>query len=191
MSAGNSTLHTGTTSRTKTLVLTGLMAALICILSPLSFPLPFSPVPISFGTLAIYFSAYVSGPKKGSLSVLIYILLGLAGLPVFTGFMGGPGKLFGPTGGYLIGYLFLALICGFFADKWHGKWQPALLGMLLGTLVCYLFGTVWLAFQTNISFLSALVAGVLPFLPGDLVKIAAAMLLGGTLRKALMRAQLV
>lgn len=191
MHTGNGTSHTGTTSRTKTLALTGLMAALICILSPLAFPLPFSPVPISMGTLAIYFSVYVLGLKKGSMSVLIYILLGLAGLPVFTGFIGGPGKLFGPTGGYIIGYLFLALICGFFTDKWHGKCQPVVLGMLLGTLVCYLFGTAWLAFQTKISFLSALTAGVLPFLPGDLIKITAAMLLGGTLRKALMRAQLI
>lgn len=189
MHIGKATTHS--TPCTKTFTLTGLMAALICILSPLAFPLPFSPVPISFGTLAICFSAYVLGLKKGSLSVLIYILLGLAGLPVFTGFMGGPGKLFGPTGGYITGYLFLALICGFFADKGHGKWQPALFGMLLGTLVCYLFGTAWLAFQTHVSFLSALAVGVLPFIPGDLVKITIAMLLGGSLRKALIRAHLI
>ena len=107
----------------KQLALTGLMAAVICVLGPLALSIPVSPVPISLGTLAIYFVASVAGMKTGTLSVVIYILLGLAGVPVFTGFTGGVGKLFGPTGGYIIGYLFMALICGFFAAKF-GRQLP-------------------------------------------------------------------
>ena len=97
----------------KQLALTGLMSAVICILGPISMNIPISPVPVSLGLLAIYFVLSVLGMKLGTLSVAIYILLGLVGLPVFTGFTGGPGKLFGPTGGYIVGYIFMALICGF------------------------------------------------------------------------------
>ena len=86
------------------MALIGLMTAVICVLAPFSLNLPFSPVPISLGTLAIYFVISVLGMKSGTLSVVLYILLGLVGLPVFANFTGGAGKLFGPSGGYIIGY---------------------------------------------------------------------------------------
>ena len=98
----------------KQITLTGLMTAVICLLAPLSLNIPISPVPISLGYLAVYFVLSVLGMKLGVLSVVAYILLGLAGIPVFTGFTGGPGKLLGPTGGYIVGYIFMALICGYF-----------------------------------------------------------------------------
>lgn len=169
------------------LTLVGLMTAIICILGPISFPVPISPVPISLGTLAIYFVLTVLGMKLGTLSVLIYLLLGLAGLPVFTGFTGGPGKLFGPTGGYLIGYLFMALTAGFFLDKKKSGLFLSVLGMLLGTAVLYLFGSVWLAYQASLTLPQALMAGVVPYLPGDLVKLVLAMFLGLQVRKRLPR----
>lgn len=169
------------------LTLVGLMTAIICILGPISFPVPISPVPISLGTLAIYFVLTVLGMKLGTLSVLIYLLLGLAGLPVFTGFTGGPGKLFGPTGGYLIGYLFMALTAGFFLDKKKSSLFLSVLGMLLGTAVLYLFGSVWLAYQASLTLPQALMAGVVPYLPGDLVKLVLAMFLGLQVRKRLPR----
>ena len=99
-------------TKTKELTLIGLMAALTCIAGPLSLPLPFSPVPISLTNLAIYFSVYILGMKRGTISYLVYLLLGLVGLPVFSAFTSGPAKLFGPTGGYLIGFIFIALISG-------------------------------------------------------------------------------
>ena len=86
----------------KQLTLVGLMAAVLCILSPLALSIPISPVPISLGTLAIYFVISVLGMKLGTISVVIYILLGLAGIPVFAGYTSGPGKLLGPIGGYII-----------------------------------------------------------------------------------------
>lgn len=171
----------------KTIAIVGLMTALICVLGPLSVPLPFSPVPISLTNLAIYFTIYVIGMKRGTLSYLIYLLIGFIGLPVFSAFTGGPGKLLGPTGGYLIGFIFMALICGFFIEKWPAKLYLHFIGMVLGTAVCYVFGTVWLAYQASMSFSAALAAGVLPFIPGDLVKIVIAMLVGPQVNKKLKR----
>ena len=103
-----------TSDKTKTMVIIGVMAAVTCILGPLSLAIPVSPVPISLTNLAVYFAVYVLGMKKGTISYLIYLLIGLIGLPVFSAFTGGPAKLFGPTGGYLIGFAFMAAICGFF-----------------------------------------------------------------------------
>ena len=173
------------------LTLAGLMTAVICILAPLSLQIPVSPVPVSLGFLAIYFAVSVLGMKLGTLSVVIYILLGLAGLPVFTGFTGGPGKLFGPTGGYIIGYLFMAPICGFFIDKWGDKLLLSFAGMILGSAVCYLFGTVWLAYQGSYTFPQALAAGVLPFIPADLIKMVVAVTIGRQLRRRLHKAGLL
>lgn len=176
---------------TRQMALIGLMTALVCIAGPISIAIPISPVPISLGTLAIYFVLIVLGMKRGVLSVLLYILLGLAGLPVFTGFTGGVGKLFGPTGGYIIGYVFMALICGFFVDKWHKHLFITTLGLILGTVVCYGFGTIWLAYQTKLTFVSALATGVLPFIPGDIIKIAAATTIGYQVRRRLKKAALI
>lgn len=181
----NSKLHT------RNLTLIGLMAAIICILGPLSLYIPFSPVPISLTNLAVLFSIYVLGMKKGTLSYLIYLLLGLMGVPVFSSFTGGPAKLFGPTGGYLLGFILLAVISGLFIDKWPQNMVLCLLGMILGVTVCNLFGTVWLSFQAGMSFPVALAAGVLPFIPGDLIKCMIAMLAGTQIRKRLNRAGFV
>ena len=175
----------------KQLTLSGLMAAVFCLLGPLSLNIPISPVPVSLGMLAIYFVTSVLGMKLGTLSVLAYILLGLAGLPVFTGFTGGAGKLLGPTGGYIIGYIFVARICGFFVDKWGHRLLPGILGMVLGTAVCYLFGTVWLAYQASYTFFQALAAGVLPYIPVDAAKLAIALVVGRQVRARLLKAGLL
>lgn len=175
----------------RTISLIGVMTAITCIMGPLSVPLPFSPVPLSLTNLIIFITIYVLGMKKGTISFLIYLALGAAGLPVFSGYMGGFGKLLGPTGGYLFGFAFMALICGYFIQKWYSKWYMCLIGLLLGTAVCNLLGTIWLAYQCNLSFQAALMAGVIPFIPGDLIKILVSLLLGPVLRKALLRARLI
>ena len=173
---------------TKHLALTGLMAAVICILGPISLPIPISPVPVSLGFFAVYLTVYILGMKMGSVSVLIYVLLGFVGLPVFTGFSGGIGKVLGPTGGYIIGYLFMAPIMGFFIDKWKTNYVLIILGMVLGTAVCYLFGTLWLAYQGGMSFSAALAAGVIPFIPADIAKLILAVLAGEPVRRRLWKA---
>lgn len=173
------------------MALIGLMTAVICVLGPLALNIPVSPVPISLGFLAIYFVVIVVGMKLGTISVIIYILLGLAGIPVFTNFTGGPAKLFGPTGGYIIGYIFMALICGFFVDRFGKKLPFYFLGMVLGTVICYLFGTVWLGYQMDMTFTQALAAGVFPYIPGDLLKLIIAIAAGSQIRKRLLKAGLI
>lgn len=174
------------------LTLTAVMAAVICVLGPISMAIPISPVPISLASMAVYLAVTVLGMKLGTLSCLIYLLLGLVGLPVFSGGSAGAAKLFGPTGGYLVGYLFLALIAGAFVGRYtENKWKSiafAVLGMVLGTMVLYALGTAWLAYSAGMDFQAALWAGVIPFIPGDLVKMVIAVLLGSAVRGRLLRA---
>ena len=166
----------------------GLMTAVICILGPLSIPI--GVVPISFTNLAIFFALYILGKKKATLSFMIYMLIGLVGVPVFSGFSGGPAKLLGPTGGYIIGFLFMALISGFFIDRFIDKWYLCVFGMILGTAVCYTFGTVWLSYQADLSMSAALALGVIPFIPADLVKIIIVAFIGPQIRERLIRTNL-
>ena len=174
------------------LTLTAVMAAVICVLGPISMAIPISPVPISLASMAVYLAVTVLGMKLGTLSCLIYLLLGLVGLPVFSGGSAGAAKLFGPTGGYRVGYLFLALIAGAFVGRYtENKWKSiafAALGMVLGTMVLYALGTAWLAYSAGMDFQAALWAGVIPFIPGDLVKMVIAVLLGSAVRGRLLRA---
>ncbi len=178
-------------TKTLTLTLIALMAAVTCILGPLSISIPISPVPISFTNLAIYLTVMILGWKKGTISYLIYLLIGLVGVPVFSAFTSGPAKLLGPTGGYLIGFIFLAIISGLFIEKSGGNIFMYILGMVLGTLVCYAFGTIWLAYQANMDFVKALWAGVIPYLPGDAVKIIIGAFAGNEIRKRLIKANLI
>ncbi len=172
------------------MTLVAVMAAIICIISPFSINIPVSPVPISLSNLAICISAGILGWKLGTGSVLIFLLLGAAGLPVFSNFSGGLVKLAGPTGGYLIGDIFLALIVGYFFDKFK---NPAIcfIGLVLGTIVLYIFGTAWLCFQANLTFSQGLAAGVIPFIPADLAKLVITILLVPILRKRLAGAGLL
>lgn len=173
---------------TKEITLIGLMTAIICILAPLSIPIPFSVVPISFTNLAIYITVFILGWKKGTISYLVYLCIGLAGAPVFSGFTAGPSKFWGPTGGYLIGFIFIAIISGIFIEKFIGKIYMYAIGMVLGLTVTYTLGTAWLAYQLGLTFKAALFMGVIPYLPGDAVKIIVAIIVGPILRKHINRA---
>lgn len=177
------------------LTLTAVMTAVICVLSPISLSIPISPVPISLGSMAVYLAVTVLGMKLGTISCGLYLLLGLIGLPVYAGGSAGADKLFGPTGGYLIGFLFLALIAGAFVGRFPEKKGKniafAMAGMVLGTIVLYILGTAWLAYSAGMDFQAALWAGVIPFIPGDLVKMVAAVLVGNILRTRLLQAGLL
>ena len=172
-------------SSPRRLVLIAMMTAITCILAPLSIPIPVSPVPISLTNLVLLISVYILGWKDASISFIIYLLLGLAGLPVFSGFSGGLGKIAGPTGGYLAGFIFMTVIAGLAVDIFSGKRLPAVIGMALGTAVAYAFGTAWLAIQMDLTFISALSIGVLPYLAGDTLKIILAVIAGPMLQKRL------
>ena len=180
--------NTVSAPRTKTyeITMTALMAAVTCILAPLSIPI--GPVPISFTNLAIYLSLYLLGWKKGTISYLIYLLIGLVGLPVFSGFTGGPAKLAGPTGGYIIGFLFSALVM-WAMEKLPGKKSiMQIVSMVVGLVVCYAFGTAWFMVvygKANgpVGLVTALGWCVFPFIIPDFIKIALAYVLSRKLRK--------
>ena len=173
---------------TSTMAVVALMTAVLCVLAP--FSIPVGVIPISLATLGLYLAAIILGSKKATVACLLYLLIGFVGLPVYSGFVGGPAKLLGPTGGYLCGYLLLTYITGWFVDKFPGKWKLCLLGMVLGTTACYFMGTIWLAFQVKIGLSEAVMVGVVPFIIGDIIKIVIAMWIGVTTRKAIVRASI-
>lgn len=185
MAQGNT--QTLRTTNTYAMAVTALMTAVTCILAPLSIPI--GPVPISLTNFAIYLSLYLLDWKKGTISYILYLLLGLVGLPVFSGFTGGIGKLAGPTGGYIIGFIPMAIIAGIVIDKYTEKWLLCLLAMIVGTIVCYALGTAWLAYEAKMDMMAALWAGVIPFIPGDLVKMALAILIAPKIRAQVCRAR--
>ena len=163
--------------KTHKLTLIGLFTAILCILGPIAIILPFSPVPLSLGTLGVLLACLLLGTKNGLFCTILYLILGFVGLPVFTGFTGGAGKLLGPTGGYLLGYLLLASVGGFLAEYWRKKMVLQVLGLFLGMCCCYLLGTLWLTLQADMKIQTALLVGVIPYVPFDVCKIAGAVLL--------------
>ena len=157
-------------------------ASLVIALSAqVAIQLPFSPVPITGQTMAVLLVGALLGSRRGALAVMAYIAEGLAGLPVFAGATAGLARLFGPTGGYLVGFVAAAFLVGWLAERgWDRRFGKTLAAMTLGNLVIYAVGVVWLAvFVGGLS--RAWSLGVLPFLPGDVIKIilAAVLLPGG------------
>ena len=174
--------------KVRDMCLTALMTALICIAAPLSIPLT-GLVPISLATLTVYLAGALLGAKKGTLAVALYILIGAAGLPVFSGFSGGVQKLVGVTGGYIVGYLPCAAVIGFAVERWGERKWVYPVSMVAGTALCYIVGTAWFMFQMKVNLAGALASCVIPFLPGDAAKIVVASVLGVALRKRLLIAK--
>lgn len=161
-----------------------LMTAVLCILAPISIPVFISPVPVSLGVLAVYLTAYVLSPLDATISVIIFILLGTFGLPVFSGYSGGLSKLVGPTGGYIIGFLFTVYISSLFIHMKKGIIFDVI-GMITGLAICYILGTIWFSYQQGKGFIASLLLCVVPFLIGDAIKIIVAVILGTQLNKRL------
>ncbi len=177
--------------KTVDLVTIALVAAIVCILAPISVPLNFTQINLTLGTFAVVMAGIILGKTKGTICILVYILLGAVGLPVFSGFMGGIQKIAGPSGGYLWGYLFLVWFTGFFMEKFAGKWYMCFLGAVIGMVICYGFGTVWMGVQLHLGPMEALWAGVIPFIPFDLAKFVVAVAACCPVRRALVRAELL
>ncbi len=162
------------------LVTTALAAACIAVLAP--WAIPVGAVPMTLGLLGVFLAGSVLGAGRGGLAVLVYLSLGAVGVPVFGGFTGGIGCFLSPTGGFLIGYFFCALIVGL-SRKCRKTWLlPAF--MACGLLVCYALGAVWYGIMGGLPFSVACAASILPFLPADAVKLVAACLLTPPLRRA-------
>lgn len=179
-------------SKTTALVLCGLFAALMAICSYISIPLPFTPIPVNLGALAVFLAGGLLGKKYGSVSLAVWVLLGAVGVPVFAGFRAGLGVLAGPTGGYIVGYIVAAFLIGLLLEKIlrpgqsHGQQMALCAGAeAAGLFICYVLGTAWFTISTGTGIWASLIACVLPFLPGDALKIAAAAILIQKLRRLL------
>ncbi len=172
------------------LILCGVFAAVVAVCSWITIPLPFTQVPVNLAILGVLLAGGLLGSKYGSLSLLIYILLGAVGLPVFAGFGAGLGVLVGPTGGFVAGYILCAAIAGIGTGSATGA-APAspvksgsgksfgfpakrIFFMAAGVLACYAFGTIWYVLLMKTSLWVGLVSCVFPFIPLDAIKIAVA-----------------
>lgn len=172
-------------SKTYDIVYIAVFAVIMAICSWISIP---AAVPFTLQTFGVFIAVGVMGGKRGSLSVLVFILLGAIGIPVFANFSGGIGVLAGPTGGYIIGFLFSALLM-WAMEKLPGKKSVMqIVSMIAGLIVCYAFGTVWFVIVYGrmngpIGFTAALASCVVPFIIPDIIKIALAYVLSRKLRK--------
>ena len=166
---------------TRSIILMAEMAALTAVCSQIMIPL--TPIPANLALLAVFLTGGLLGAKRASLTMTAYLLLGTFGVPVFSGFRSGPGALFGPTGGFLFGYLGAAYLTGLLSRKAENKTARYILPMTAGLIVCYGMGTAWFMILTNRTFVEALLICVVPFLPGDAVKIAVAAVLSSRLKR--------
>ena len=168
---------------TRQLVLAALFAALTAVCSQIQIPLPM--IPINLALFAVHLCGALLGAKWGALSMAVYALLGAVGVPVFAGFGSGPAVLFGKTGGYIIGYILCAAIVGLLSRRLGFTFLKLCLSMVIGVAVCYVFGTAWFMVISGLNLATSLSYCVLPFLPGDAVKILLAAFLALRLRKPL------
>ena len=156
--------------KTKDITLISLFVAITIILSQIVIPL--TPVPLSLSLVAVYLSGALLGWKRGGITQITYLLIGAVGLPVFSSAKGGIPVLFGPTGGYIFGYVAAAIITGLIIEKAKKMDLYIIIGaMTAGLISCYLLGSIWLGMITEIGFIKALYVGVIPFIPGDIIKI--------------------
>ena len=171
--------------KTLDLVYTAFAVALIAVCSWISIP---TAIPFTLQTFAVFLVVYLLGGRRGAIATCVYILLGAAGAPVFSGFKGGITHLLGPTGGYIIGFVFTALCMWLIQALFPRRVYVTALSMILGLLLCYLFGTVWFVKVyiaddgSRMGFAAALSVCVLPYILPDLAKIALALLIGSDRR---------
>lgn len=160
-----------------------LMVAMNCVSAYIIIPLPFSLSPLALQTMIVNLTGYVLNAKQAFMTMLVYLLVGLAGVPVFTGGSAGPGKLFGPTGGYIIGFLFTAVFLAYFRGEKYSFKRYALLGCVIGIPLIYVFGVVQLKLITGMGWDKAIMTGALPFIPLDIVKCMAAAVIAGPINR--------
>ena len=165
------------------MVNTALFTAVICAVAP--FVIPIGPIPLTLASLAVYIAAGTLGLRYGVISVMLYVALGAVGMPVFSNFEGGFYKIAGLTGGFIIGYILCAAAAGAIIDALGNSLLSYVLGMVAGTVLLYTCGVVWFMLQTGSPLAASLILCVVPFLPGDALKIVLACITAPKLREAL------
>lgn len=168
------------------LVMCALFAALMAVSAQISIPI--EPVPICLTLFAVELCGALLKKEYAALAVLAYILLGLVGVPVFANFKSGAAVLFGTTGGYIFGYVLCAWLIALIVEKWGREFWKQAIAMIIGVLVCYAFGTAWFMVLSGRTLAESMALCVLPFLPGDAVKIVLAVVMSLALYKPMLRA---
>ena len=192
--SNTTTMSTDTTKmKTRDLAYIAVFAVLMAICSWISIPLT---IPVTLQTFGVFLACIVLGGKRGTLSIIVFILLGAIGIPVFSGFTGGIGVLLGNTGGYIIGFICSALIMWLFEKLFKGALWATIASMILGLIACYAVGTIWFMIvyakaAGAVALASVLGWCVIPFIIPDAVKIALALIIGNRLNKALAKAGLL
>ena len=179
----NKTHRGASVNKTAEMTKMALMVAMNCVSAYIIIPLPFSLSPLALQTLIVNLTGYVLNAKQAFMTMLVYLLVGLAGVPVFTGGSAGPGKLFGPTGGYIIGFLVTAVFLAYFKGEKYNFKRYALLGCVIGIPLIYVFGVVQLKLITVMPWDKAILTGALPFIPLDIVKCLAAAVIAGPINR--------
>ena len=164
-------------------VLASLMAALAAVGSYIHIPI--GPVPIVLTNLFVLLAGLLMGSRWGLASMGVYLLVGAIGIPVFAGGRGGLAHFLGPTGGYLFGYALAAWITGFISERTRGFLLWEIFAVLIGLLAVYVLGVPWLRWVTRFSWERTFIVGMIPFLPGDVLKASVALILARSLRPML------
>ena len=167
------------------MVLASLMAALTAVGAYIHVPI--GPVPIVLSTLFVLLAGLLLGSRWGSASMALYLLVGAIGIPVFAGGKGGFAHFFGPTGGYLLGYVLAAWITGFISEHSRGLLVPDIFAVVVGSLAIYSLGIPGLKLITQMSWTKTFMVGMVPFLIGDAIKASVAVILARSVRPILKR----
>lgn len=170
--------------KTKNMAYIALFAVIICICSWISIPMT---VPFTLQTFAIFCALLILGGKNGTIAIILYVLMGMVGLPVFSGFRSGVAALAGPTGGYIIGFVLCGAVYWLFEKSKITRWVL----LAVGNVICYLFGTFWFVHVyitggKEVTFGAALMMCVVPYIVPDIVKLVLANIVSGKIKKAIM-----
>ena len=171
--------------RIKDLTKMALCVAILCITSYMIIPLPFTPIVIGLQTIMINLIALLFRPKEAGMTILIYLLMGLIGLPVFSGGTSGPGKLFGPTGGFYFGFLLSVILISWLKGNKNSFRRYCAVTILVGVSVQHILAVIWMSVQSNISLSTAFLSVSLPFIVGDILKCVISSSLGVALKQRL------
>ncbi len=173
--------------KTRDLTKISICVAIICIASYISFPIPLTPVMITGQTIAINLIALILTPKQSTITLLVYILLGAIGIPVYAGGGSGFGALFGPTGGFILGFLIIAPLMSYLKGKENSLKRYLVVTIFGGMLGLYIIGTIYLSIYLKIGIIAALTMAVFPFIIGDIIKCFISSFLALKLNKILFR----
>lgn len=166
-----------------------LMTALICVSAYIVIPLPFTPASLTAQTLVVNLIALLLTPRQAAFTMVVYILLGLGGLPVFSGAAAGPGKLFGPTGGYIMSWIPAVVLMSFLKGRYYNFRRYCLVTIFIGMPIIYLAGSAYMKFITGMDWTATFASAVIPFIPLDLFKCVAASLIARPVQVSLKKAE--